>query len=88
MSFKEKSKVLDKEGMKRTLVRIAHEIVEKKKEVKSICLIGIVSRGSILAKRLAAMIKDISKQEVAVGLLDINLYRDDLTMAAEQPVMT
>lgn len=87
MAFKEKSKVLDKEAMRKTLIRIAHEIVEKNKEAKDICLIGIVKRGTYLAQRIAQTIKEITAQEVPVGLLDINLYRDDLSLASEQPVI-
>ncbi|MFC1804325.1 bifunctional pyr operon transcriptional regulator/uracil phosphoribosyltransferase PyrR [Candidatus Omnitrophota bacterium] len=85
--MKVKAKVLDKETMQRAVMRIAHEILEKNKGTKSLCLVGIRNRGVYLAKRLAAAIKKIEGQDVPVGILDITLYRDDLTLIAEQPVV-
>lgn len=83
----EKAKVLDKEAITRSLTRIAHEIVEKNKGVDNLCLVGIRNRGVYLAQRLAADIKRIENKDVAVGILDITLYRDDLTMISAQPVV-
>jgi len=85
--MKEKAKLLDKEGLQRSLVRIAHEILEKNKGAENLCLIGIRTRGAYLAQRLAGCIEDIDKQSVAVGILDITLYRDDLTLVAQQPLV-
>ena len=83
----EKSKILDKEAVNRALVRIAHEILEKNKGVESLCLVGIRNRGAYLAQRLSGCIEKIENQRVAVGILDITLYRDDLTLASGQPVV-
>ncbi len=82
-----KSKVLDAEGIKRTLLRIAHEIVEKNQGVTNIAVIGIRTRGAFLAERIAKNIKAIEGKEVPVGAVDITMYRDDLTEIAEQPVV-
>ena len=85
--MKEKSRILDKETLSRTLMRIAHEILEKNKGTGSLCLIGIRTRGAYLANRLSDFIKDIEKEAVEVGILDITLYRDDLTLVSQQPVV-
>jgi pyrimidine operon attenuation protein/uracil phosphoribosyltransferase len=85
--MREKAKILDKEAISRALMRIAHEILEKTKGTEGLCLVGIRNRGVYLAQRLAEYIKKIENQEVAVGILDITLYRDDLTLIASQPVV-
>ena len=74
-------KVMDKEAIRRALMRIAHEIVEKNKGVEDLCLVGIRSRGAVLAERLNTCLKEIEGKNVSLGILDITLYRDDLTMA-------
>ena len=79
--------VLDAPSLERTLVRIAHEILEKNKGVGSIALIGIQTRGVVLAQRLRKAMQEIGGGEVPLGILDINLYRDDLTRVSEQPVI-
>jgi len=83
----EKAKILDKEAIARSLTRIAHEIVEKNKGVDNLCLVGIRNRGVYLAQRLGAEIKKIENKDVPTGILDITLYRDDLTMISAQPVV-
>ncbi|HRZ13981.1 MAG TPA: bifunctional pyr operon transcriptional regulator/uracil phosphoribosyltransferase PyrR [Candidatus Omnitrophota bacterium] len=83
----EKAKILDQETIQRSLTRIAHEIVEKNKGVGDVCIVGIRTRGVHLANRLAASIKQIESREISVGILDITLYRDDLTLIAYQPVV-
>lgn len=85
--MKIKAKVLDKDALARCLTRIAHEILERNKGVADLCLIGIRTRGVYLAKRLKEYIKLIDKEDVPVGILDITLYRDDLTLIASQPVV-
>jgi pyrimidine operon attenuation protein/uracil phosphoribosyltransferase len=85
--MKEKAKILDKETISRTLMRIAHEILERNKGTKDLCLVGIRNRGVYLAMRLAECIKKIEGVTVPVGILDITLYRDDLTLIASQPVV-
>jgi len=85
--MKEKAKILDKDTLNRTLVRMAHEILEKNKGTENLCLIGIRNRGVYLAQRLADAIKKIEGTSAAVGTLDITLYRDDLTLIAAHPVV-
>ena len=85
--MKEKAKILDKDAISRALTRIAHEILEKNKGTENLCLVGIRNRGVYLAKRLAECIKKIDEKDVPVGILDITLYRDDLTLIASQPVV-
>jgi len=85
--MKEKSRVLDKEALSRSLIRIAHEILEKNKGAEGLCLIGIRNRGAYLAARLGSCIEEIDKKGVPVGILDITLYRDDLTQIGSQPVV-
>ncbi|MFH1837240.1 MAG: bifunctional pyr operon transcriptional regulator/uracil phosphoribosyltransferase PyrR [Candidatus Omnitrophota bacterium] len=81
------SRILDDAGIKRTLMRMAHEIIEKNQGAGSLVIIGIKTRGAYLAERIAANIKEIEGTEVPVGAIDITLYRDDLTKVAEQPVI-
>ena len=83
----EKAKILDQETMQRSLMRIAHEIVEKHKGVADVCIVGIRTRGVHLADRLSGCIERIESRRVPVGTLDITLYRDDLTLIAYQPVV-
>ena len=68
-------------------MRIAHEIVEKNKGIADLCLVGIRNRGVYLAERLAGCIKKIENKDVPVGILDITLYRDDLTLVGSQPLV-
>lgn len=77
--------VLDAEAMRRSLVRIAHEIVERNDGVSDLVLVGIADRGDHLATRLAAELKTISGSDVPVGSLDITFYRDDIGRRAEAP---
>lgn len=85
--MREKAKVLDKSGIEKAIVRIAHEIIEKHKQADDLVVVGIMSRGVFLAQRLAEAIAHISGTKPPVGALDITLYRDDLSVIAEQPVV-
>lgn len=85
MRLKPKKKLMDDMGIKRAITRIAHEIIERNKGVENVALIGIRRRGGPLAQRLAERIEEIEGIKVPVGILDITLYRDDLTTLAEQP---
>ena len=86
-NFVDKSVLIDEQGMFRALVRIAHEIVEKNKGVKDVILVGIRSRGVPLAHRIADAIENIEGMRPPVGILDITLYRDDLSTLSYQPVV-
>jgi pyrimidine operon attenuation protein/uracil phosphoribosyltransferase len=77
---------MDAARMRRTLVRIAHEILERHPQVRTLALVGVRSRGVPLARRLAALLAEASGVEPAVGALDITLYRDDFTSLAAQPI--
>lgn len=79
--------VHNREDMEKSLRRIAHEILEKNKEGKDLVLIGIRKRGVTLARRLSLTIKEIGGIELPIGALDINLYRDDLSEIASQPIL-
>ena len=81
------SKIMDSDHVRRAVMRIAHEILEKNKGTQALCIVGIRNRGAILADRIKEAIQSIEKVEVPVGILDITLYRDDLTMIASQPVV-
>lgn len=86
--MKLKSVLIDENSFGRTLTRISHEIIEKNGSVDNLCIIGIKTRGVPLAKRLAERICKIEQKEVDVGVLDITLYRDDLTYTNdEMPVV-
>lgn len=87
MELKEKSKILDKEAIEKSLKRMAHEMIENVRTMDDTVLIGIKNRGAYLAERLADKISEISGKRPSVGALDITLYRDDLTQASEQPVV-
>lgn len=87
MPMKEKARVMDKSGLERTLTRIAHEILEKNKGTENLVIVGIRSRGAHLAGRLAELIRRIDGTKPPVGILDITLYRDDLSSIAQQPVV-
>lgn len=85
--IKEKAQILDREGIRRSLTRIAHEIIERNKGAEGLALVGIRKRGAPLAGRLAERIMDIEGRRVDVGVLDITLYRDDLSTLAYQPLV-
>jgi pyrimidine operon attenuation protein/uracil phosphoribosyltransferase len=80
-----KSALLDDKAIQRTLIRIAHEIIEKNKGVEDVVLVGIKRRGYPLAERIANAIAKIEGIAVPVGSVDITLYRDDLSTINEMP---
>jgi pyrimidine operon attenuation protein/uracil phosphoribosyltransferase len=71
----------------RTLVRLAHEILEKTEDLDKLAFIGIRRRGVPMAQRLASKIEALENRKIPVGILDINLYRDDLSTVDSQPVL-
>ncbi len=83
----DKTVLLDAEAIRRALTRIAHEIIEKNKGVDHVVLVGIRTRGLPLAKRIAAEIEAIEGKKIPVGVLDITLYRDDLSTLSYQPIV-
>jgi len=85
--LREKSRLMSASEIERTFVRLAHEIVEKNNGAEKLALIGIKRRGIPIAQRIAKIIEGIEKRPVAVGSLDINLYRDDLSTAGPKPIV-
>jgi pyrimidine operon attenuation protein / uracil phosphoribosyltransferase len=85
--------ILDRDDIRRTLVRIAHEVVEKNPPeasddaARSVALVGIHRRGAILARRLHALVSELLDSPVPLGDLDISFYRDDLSIRASAPVV-
>jgi len=82
-----KTLLMDEQAIRRAITRIAHEIIEKNKGVGDLVFAGIRTRGVPLAHRLAEAVKNIEGREVPVGVLDITLYRDDLSTLSYQPVV-
>jgi pyrimidine operon attenuation protein/uracil phosphoribosyltransferase len=80
-----KSRILSAEEIRRALTRIAHEVVEKNKGTDRLCFVGIHTRGITLAERLRERVRQFEGVEVPMGILDITLYRDDLSEIAVQP---
>jgi pyrimidine operon attenuation protein/uracil phosphoribosyltransferase len=87
MKVSEKSQIMDATAIQRALTRVAHEIIEKNKGTADLVLIGLRSRGVDLARRLSQRLKEIDGAHVAVGALDITLYRDDLGKAGHHPTV-
>jgi pyrimidine operon attenuation protein/uracil phosphoribosyltransferase len=86
-NLREKAQLMSASEIERTLVRLAHEIIEKNDGAQDLGLVGIRRRGVFLAERIAAMIQRIEKTPVPVGTLDITLYRDDLSTVGPKPVV-
>jgi len=87
MTLREKAEIVDADGVRRIVTRIAHEIVERNKGVDDLVLVGIKRRGVPLAQRIAERIAEFEGRTPAQGSLDITLYRDDLSTVSHQPVV-
>jgi len=85
--LKVKAQIMDEKAMSRALIRIAHEIVEKNKGVGNVVLVGIKRRGVPLARKISEEILKIEGIKPEVGVLDITLYRDDLSSLSDQPIV-
>jgi pyrimidine operon attenuation protein/uracil phosphoribosyltransferase len=86
-NLREKAQLMSASEIERTLVRLAHEMIEKNNGTGDMGLVGIRRRGVPLAHRLASIIQRIEKEPVPVGTLDITLYRDDLSTLGPKPVV-
>ncbi len=82
-----KSTILDANGIRRALTRIAHEIIEKNKGTQDVVLIGVRRRGVPLAERIQQLILEFEGVKLPLGILDITLYRDDLSTIDVQPIV-
>ena len=87
VEIQEKAQLMSASEIERTLIRLAHEILEKNNGIQDLAFVGIKRRGVPLAERLAKIIQRIEKKPVPVGMLDITLYRDDLSTLGEKPVV-
>lgn len=83
----QKTEIMDESAISRAITRISHEIIEKNKGIENLVLIGIQRRGVPLARRIAERIRNVENSEIPVGILDITLYRDDLSLLNEHPVI-
>ncbi len=84
---REKAQLMSASEIDRTLVRLAHEVLEKADDLNSLAFIGIRRRGVPIAQRLSAKIEAIEGHKIPVGILDINLYRDDLSTVGATPIV-
>ena len=85
--MKLKAKILDKIGIEKAVVRISHEILERNKNIEDLVIVGIRNRGEHLGHRVVESVGKLANRSVPFGILDITLYRDDLTEVAESPVL-
>ena len=83
----EKAQILDAVDLRRAIVRIAHEVVERNSGTADLVIVGIRRRGVPIARRIAEAIAEFEKVEVPVGILDITLYRDDLQLVSQAPLV-
>ncbi|MGI4854980.1 MAG: bifunctional pyr operon transcriptional regulator/uracil phosphoribosyltransferase PyrR [Janthinobacterium lividum] len=86
-AMREKGRLMSASEIERTLVRLAHQIVEKHEGSGNLGLVGIKRRGVPLAKRIAKIIEGIERQPVETGVLDISFYRDDLSTSGPKPTV-
>lgn len=80
-------RLMNEEDIRRALLRLSHQILEKGIEVTDLVIVGIQRRGVPLAKRISKIIEEIRGEKPSTGILDITLYRDDLTQIAYQPIV-
>lgn len=86
-TVREKKQLMSASEIDRTLVRLAHEVLERTADIEQLAFVGVKRRGVPLAQRIAAKIESLEGVRIPVGILDINLYRDDLSVVAERPVV-
>ena len=87
MNGSEKVEIMDEDGIMRAISRISFEIIEKNKGAKGLVVIGIQRRGVAIAQRIVKKIYEIEGETLPVGVLDITLYRDDLSMLSSRPII-
>ena len=85
--MKLKAQIMDESAVERAIIRIAHQILEKNQGTDNLCIIGIKTRGVPIARRIVKAIETIEGVTLPLGILDITLYRDDLTKENEEPVL-
>lgn len=87
MEEKVKARVMDASKIRRILLRMATEIIERNRDLKSLVIVGIRTRGIYIGKRIAKIIKEMEKVDIPVGVMDITLYRDDFSELEPQHVV-
>jgi len=85
--LKDKKTILTPQDIERTLQRLSHQLLERNPNPDELVIIGIQTRGVYLAERLQALIEEIEKVRIPLGILDITLYRDDLTTIGPSPLV-
>src|SRR5210317_814394 len=80
-------KIMNDKAIERSLTRLSHEIIERNNGIEDVCIIGIRTRGAIIAERIAEILNQITDTEIPVGIIDITLYRDDLQEKFDQPLV-
>jgi len=85
MQTREKAEIMTEDDIRRVLVRISHEIIERNKGVKDLAIVGVARRGDHLARRIARIIEEIEGIKIPVGTIDITLYRDDVDLFDRKP---
>jgi pyrimidine operon attenuation protein / uracil phosphoribosyltransferase len=86
LSFVEKARVMESEEVRRALIRISHEIVERNKGIEDLVIVGIRTRGAPLADRIASSIASFEGADLPSGALDVTLYRDDVSLKRPRTV--
>jgi len=87
MERKVKAKIIDETGLKRTITRLSHEIVERNRGTEIVAAVGIRTRGAFVAERIVKEIERIECKKIPLGILDITMYRDDFRQRLKQPVI-
>ena len=87
MTLREKAKLMSETDMERAIRRMAHEIVEANKGLDNVVLVGIQRRGVFLAQMIREVLRQFEQTKIPTGELDITLYRDDLTLLHDHPVV-
>jgi pyrimidine operon attenuation protein/uracil phosphoribosyltransferase len=82
-----KSQLMSGSEVDRALVRLAHDVLEKTRGTEPVVVVGIQRRGAVLGKRLAEKMESVAGRSIPIGILDITLYRDDLSVVADHPVV-
>jgi pyrimidine operon attenuation protein/uracil phosphoribosyltransferase len=88
MEEKIKARIMDSAKIQRAFQRMAHEIIERNRDLNNLVIVGVQTRGVFVAQRISRLIKGIEGIEIPVGVLDITLYRDDVANQGDQPSVT
>ncbi|MBD3180671.1 bifunctional pyr operon transcriptional regulator/uracil phosphoribosyltransferase PyrR [Candidatus Poribacteria bacterium] len=86
--MREKAVIMNEDDIRRALVRISHEIIERNKGVDNLVIVGVARRGDHLAHRIAKNIQEIENVKIPVGTIDITLYRDDVNLFDQKPIVS